>query len=87
MRLARVFTAHPASVGETYARHLTHATIFGARMLLAGLACFVHAVFPFSFINTGSDTVRELHDALSARRQRAIAADLVSSAGRKAVGP
>lgn len=73
MKLARVFTAHPAAVGETYVQHMAHAGAFGARMLFAGIACLVHAVFPFSFINTGSDSVRQLHDVLSTRRQRAIA--------------
>lgn len=75
MKLARVFSAHPASVGETYAQHLVHAAAFGGRMLVAGLACLVHAVFPFLFINTGSDAVRQLHDVLSTRRQRATSTE------------
>lgn len=84
MKFARVFTAHPASVGETYAQHMAHAGTFGARMVFAGLACLVHAILPFSFINTGSNTVRQLHDALSTRSQRAVTSRVVSS--RKAVG-
>ncbi len=82
MKLARVFTAHPASVGETYAQHMAHAGAFGARMVLAGLACLVHAILPCSFINTGSNTIRQLHDDLSTRRQRALTSGIVS--GRKA---
>ena len=86
MKLARIFTAHPATVGETYVQHMAHAATFGARMFLAGLACLVHAVLPFFFINTGSGTVRQLHHALSTRRQRVVTTGIVASPGRKAVG-
>jgi len=61
------FTAHPASVGETYQQHFGFALAFGVRMTLGGLAAIVHAVFPFAFITTAS---RALED-LSARRDRA----------------
>ena len=46
----RLFTDHPASVGESYAEHLVTASGFGLRMVLAGLACMVHALLPFLFI-------------------------------------
>ena len=36
--IAKAFTEHPASVGETYGEHLVHATGFGVRMVLGGLA-------------------------------------------------
>ena len=42
----RLFQAHPASVGETYLEHMVHAAYFGSRMLLAGLACLIHALIP-----------------------------------------
>jgi hypothetical protein len=60
------FTAHPASVGETYAEHFAFALAFGMRMALGGLAAIVHAVFPFAFITTASRTL----DELNARRDR-----------------
>ncbi len=67
MRLVRLFTAHPETVGETYGGHLVVATGFGVRMVLGGLACLVHAVLPFAFVTTGSRTIRELHDHMGRR--------------------
>lgn len=55
-----LFTAHPASVGETYGEHMAFAAGFGWRMTLGGLACLVHAVLPFLFATTASRTVGEL---------------------------
>ena len=48
------FTHHPATVGETYAQHFHTATGFCIRMIGGGLACLVHAIFPFLFETTGS---------------------------------
>jgi Family of unknown function (DUF6356) len=60
------FTAHPASVGETYAEHFRFALGFGVRMTVGGIAAMVHAVFPFLFVSTASRTI----DALNASRSR-----------------
>ena len=59
--LKRAFTHHPASVNETYGQHLCVASWFGTKMVGAGLACLIHAVFPFLFVNTGSATINRLH--------------------------
>ncbi|MGP9822335.1 DUF6356 family protein [Salinarimonas sp. NSM] len=64
------FTDHPASVGETYLEHMGVAFSFGGRMLLAGLACLAHGVFPFLFTKTGSRAVTELHERMVANRVR-----------------
>ena len=66
------FTAHPASVGETYAQHCRFAFRFGARMTMGGLAAMVHALFPFLCVTTGSRTLDELN-ALRARGARKAA--------------
>ena len=58
------FTAHPASVGETYVQHLRFALRFGTRMTLGGVAAVVHAFFPFVFQTTAS----RINDALVAMR-------------------
>lgn len=55
------FTRHPAAVGETYGEHFVFATGVGKRMILAGLACMMHGVFPFLFERTGSRTILDLH--------------------------
>jgi hypothetical protein len=42
------FTAHPASVGETYGQHFCSACRFSPSMICAGIACFLHGVFSVS---------------------------------------
>jgi hypothetical protein len=61
MVLARLFTRHPASVGETYLQHLRTAVTFGLRMLVGGLACVVHALLPFLFERTASRYIDQLY--------------------------
>jgi hypothetical protein len=67
--LVRVFTEHPASVGESYTQHLFRAWYFGARMVLAGIACLVHGVLPFLFVRTGSRAIAELNDRMVMNRR------------------
>jgi Family of unknown function (DUF6356) len=69
MDLSRLFSEHPASVGESYWGHLLRASWFGSRMLFAGAACFVHAIFPFLFVKTGSRAITELHAAMVTGRR------------------
>jgi hypothetical protein len=71
MNLQRLFTEHPASVGESYGEHLWRASWFSGKLLLAGGACFVHALLPFLFVKTGSNAISELHSAMVANRSRA----------------
>ena len=66
--MALSFTAHPRDVGETYGEHFGVAMSFSAAMILGGLACAVHAVLPFLFTRTGSQTIRRLHDRMVANR-------------------
>ena len=65
------FTAHPRDVGETYGEHFGVAMGFSAAMIAGGLACAVHAVLPFLFTRTGSQTIRRLHDRMVANRAAA----------------
>ena len=67
--MTNLFTAHPSSVGETYAEHGRFALRFGARMTIGGLAAMVHALFPFLFVTTASRALDELN-ALRARSVR-----------------
>jgi Family of unknown function (DUF6356) len=69
MNLIRVFTEHPASVGESYAEHLFRAMCFGTRMVFAGIACLVHGVLPFLFVRTGSRAIAELNDRMVVNRR------------------
>ena len=68
--LKSLFTRHPASVGETYGEHFAMASSFSARLLLAGVACAVHAVLPFLFEKTASTLIGRLNDRMNVNRQR-----------------
>lgn len=70
MTLIQLFTRHPATVGESYGDHFLAASGFGVRMLLAALACLIHAVLPFLFVTTGSNTIRALNDRMVVNRRR-----------------
>ncbi|MGE5792761.1 MAG: DUF6356 family protein [Bacteroidota bacterium] len=68
------FTAHPASVGETYGEHFASATYFSRQLLVAAAACFVHALLPFLFEKTASGILRRLHDRMVVARHKAAGA-------------
>ncbi len=68
--MKRLFTEHPASVGESYFEHLAMALSFGFRMCVGGIACLLHGVFPFLFTKTGSKAICDLHDCMVANRGR-----------------
>lgn len=79
MNLARAFTEHPASVGESYSRHCVCAFGFGARMVGAGIACMIHALLPFVFVRTGSRAIAELNERMIATRRAAPPQSLTST--------
>ncbi|ODP39432.1 DUF6356 family protein [Sphingomonas turrisvirgatae] len=64
----RLFLGHPREVGESYGEHFATAAGFGARMVVGGLACIVHAVVPSLFVRTASDTVKSLYARMKARQ-------------------
>ena len=72
--MLRAFTDHPASVGESYFQHLGVAGRFGWRLTRGGIGCMIHGLLPFICKTSGSDTVRELHAELVAKRAAARAA-------------
>lgn len=70
MSLARKFTEHPATVGETYGQHFVSAMGFSLAMLKAAFCCGVHAVLPFMFAKTGSECITGLYDRMVTNRSR-----------------
>ena len=66
--LNRWFLAHPRSVGESYWEHASVAGRFGATMVIAGLACIVHAFVPALFPRVASDRVKLLYQRMKARQ-------------------
>ncbi len=64
----RLFLAHPRSVDETYLQHARVAARFGGELVLAGLACLVHAAIPALFTTTASRRVAKLHGQMGRDR-------------------
>lgn len=66
----KIFTEHPASVGENYAQHMGSALSFALPLFLASLACLVHGLLPFLFEKTGSRVITRLHERMVLNRHR-----------------
>ena len=64
MRLIKLFSEHPRSVGMSYIGHLFRAVGFAVFLLSAAFACVIHAVFPFIFEHTASNIISLLHDEM-----------------------
>jgi hypothetical protein len=67
-------TEHPASVGESYVRHLARAWSFSFSMIGAGVCGLVHGLLPFLFVRTASAAVARLHDRMTVNRGARVAA-------------
>ena len=63
-------TDHLASVEETYFQHMCHALRFAGTLMVAALACLLHAIFPFLFVKTGSALISGLHRDMVTDRHR-----------------
>jgi hypothetical protein len=63
-----LFLSHPESVGETYLQHQGVALSFAAELVMAGLACAVHAVIPALCTRTASRAIERLHGRLVTNR-------------------
>ena len=74
--LGRVFLHHPHSLGESYWEHQRQALEFGSLMVMAGVACLIHALVPALFVKTGSTMISNLHDRLIRTRRIAARAPL-----------
>ena len=67
---ANPFTRHPREIGESYGAHFGTAFGFGLKMVGGGIACMIHAICPFLFERTGSETVRSLNATLCRRADK-----------------
>ena len=70
--IKRAFNEHPASVGESYWEHLGCASAFSAKMFVGSIACFLHGLFPFLFVKTGSKCINELHHTMVTHRDKRL---------------
>ena len=62
------FKDHPNSVGETYFQHFLKSCIFGIKLILIAIRAFVHAIFPWCFEHSASDSISKLNDVLQSRK-------------------
>lgn len=58
--MKNLFTDHPNSVGESYFEHMYFASKFGITMLVGGLSCMIHAIFPFLLKKTASNLLLKM---------------------------
>ena len=70
-RIAQLFTEHPRSLGMTWAGHAAGAIRIGLELLVAAVACFIHAIVPGWFTETAGRKIVALSDHIRARRQGA----------------
>ena len=68
--MKKLFTDHPASVGENYLEHLVAAMSFSLELLIAALVCLVHALLPFLFVKTGSQRITGLYQKMVTHRDK-----------------
>lgn len=66
----KAFTEHPNSVGESYFQHMRVSFGFGGRMFVAAMGCFLHGIFPFLCVKTGSTTIHNLNHNMVEQRDR-----------------
>ena len=66
--LPMMINRHLEDIGETYGEHMVHAGGYGISLLIAGLACIVHAILPWLFETKASQCITRMHAAMSARR-------------------
>ena len=65
--LTGLFTAHPASVGESYWQHMGFALRFSGLLFAAAFCALTHAILPFLFEKTASNIIARLHHRLTHR--------------------
>ena len=63
----RLLLDHPRAVGESYFEHQRHALAFAGALMVAGLACMIHALVPGLCVKTASRTVAKLQDRMANR--------------------
>lgn len=54
------FTRHPHEVGESYFMHMKSAFGYSIKLFLLSFVVLGHGIFPFLFITTTSDSIKEM---------------------------
>jgi len=64
-KLKSLFVTHPSSVNLTYFQHFTLSLSFGLSLSIASFKAFIHAIFPFIFITSTTDTIYDIENKLN----------------------
>ena len=67
--VSKLFTAHPANIGESYFEHMRFAFKFSGRLFRAGFAAFAHGFVPGVCETMASEAVLAMTDEIRARRR------------------
>jgi hypothetical protein len=62
--------SHLKEIKETYFEHMGQAISIALRMILGGIACFIHAFFPDIFVATASDIRKKIDQDMLERAER-----------------
>ncbi len=65
--LKKLFTRHPTEFNETYWEHCFCALTFSLKLFASGIGCFIHAFFPFIFVNSASNCAKEITKKMNDR--------------------
>lgn len=60
-------TRHLREINESYFTHMKHASYFAFTCLYSSVALFIHSVFPFIFVTTGSNNITKIYNIMSLR--------------------
>jgi len=63
----RLFLEHPRSIGMSWAEHGKGAVAIGMKMMLGGLICVIHAIFPGLFKDKASRMICEMYAEIQHR--------------------
>jgi len=61
---------HLKEINETYLEHLQFAQKMGWSMIISGLACIIHSLFPDILKTTGSNAIKKLDQAMTERKNK-----------------
>ena len=62
-----LFMKHPKEQDETYGQHLVQAWKISIKSLQISTILFVHGLFPFLFVQSGTIKIKQLYELASER--------------------
>lgn len=68
--MSNLFTKHPKSVGESYFTHFAKALNFCFQLLMLSLKTFVHAIFPFIYVDAASSKIKQMNKEMQQRKNK-----------------